>query len=362
MASAPLPITIQEFVSQNPLNTEDVLEDFGINSTPIKAAIARGHDIVFDITYSSIPISDHAQIGKNVTGVMKLKAFCDAKSIPFSFDMAKVVFGVKINFSIWLNDKTMPFSSSIEDILGLFAEQSHTVVSFVALTLAYDNIEISRSNILERAFEYQSYGLPPVRSSKSVILIRAMNTQNQSAIPSIPNFSWKAISSPSPSPAPHVAPSPIPSMVQIPEDEENVVEQNVSSAEDKSFKYQGRLRRRLFGTGPPPVSVDATYNGKPNGKQPYGWVQSFAKFWSNGEAGIEINGEKVKIPENDRFRRFTGFALKFHPRVIGKKVNDPEVISFMQEELGSHFPAWNKYDWSKIVLNQPFPENPPMKS
>jgi len=334
---APLPITIQEFVKKNPLNTEEVLEEFEITSTPINAAIALGHDIVFDVTYSSTPIEDHTQIGKNVTGIMKLNTFCDAKGIPFFFDMAKVVFGVKITFSIWLKEKSMPFSSSIKEILDMFAEQSHNVVALVALTLAYDNIEISRFSILERAFDYQSYGLPPVISSKSVILTKALN-------PTVQTFT----------------PSPIPSLVQIPED---IGVQNDPS-EDGQYRHQGRLRhqRYLYGTGAPPVSVEAIYNDKPPEKPPVR-VQSWVRFNANGEKGIEINGEKTVIPLTDRYRRYLSFVMTNHPTAKGKKVDDPEVIAFMREELGNHFTDWNRYDWTRIVLNQPFPdENPPMKS
>jgi hypothetical protein len=312
---------------------------------------------------------------------MKLKNFFDKKGIPFSFDMAKVVFGVNISFSIWLNDKVMPFIASIEDVIARIAPQTHNIASFVALTLAYDEMEISLSNVLERAFEYQAYGLPPVRSSKSVILTRAMNprasivqpTSNVQPTSSIPNFSWKAISSPSPSPAPHSAPSPIPSLVQIPEDEsedeseykEEAPVPSAAQANEKPWQTQGRTRRQIFGAGPAPLSLpaDSTYNGKPTGKQPFGWVQEFKKFWDNGELGIETNGVRVKVPENDRFRRYTGFVTKFHPKVSGKNPNNPVVISFMKEQLGEHFTRWNQFDWDKIDLKQPFPEeNPPMKS
>jgi len=288
---------------------------------------------------------------------------------------------VNISFSIWLNDKVMPFIASIEDVIARIAPQTHNIASFVALTLAYDEMEISLSNVLERAFEYQAYGLPPVRSSKSVILTRAMNprasivqpTSNVQPTSSIPNFSWKAISSPSPSPAPHSAPSPIPSLVQIPEDEsedeseykEEAPVPSAAQANEKPWQTQGRTRRQIFGAGPAPLSLpaDSTYNGKPTGKQPFGWVQEFQKFWDNGELGIETNGVRVKVPENDRFRRYTGFVTKFHPKVSGKNPNNPVVISFMKEQLGEHFTRWNQFDWDKIDLKQPFPEeNPPMKS
>ena len=395
-ASALESIPIYEFVKQNPLNIEDVLEDFGINSTPIKVAIAHGHEIAFDITYSSMPIEDEAKIGKNVRGLKKLKKFSDEKRIQFSFDMDKVDFGVNITFSIWLlNDKTVPFLSSIEDVIARVAPQTQTVAIFVALTLAYDKMEISMENLLVRSFEYQDYGLPPVRSSKSVILTKALNPPTSIIQPtaSIPNFSWKTISSPTPSPA-LMAPSPVPSLVQIPEDEldeskdeskneskdesknefqgeQEAIIQSAAQADEKSWQTQGRPRkfqdkpRQIVGAGPAPVSlsVESTYNGNPIGKQPFGWVQDFRKFWDNGELGIETNGVRVKVPELDRFRRYTGFVTKFHPKVSGKNPNNPIVLSFMKEALGDHFTRWNQYDWDKIDLKQPFPEeNPPMKS
>jgi hypothetical protein len=87
----------------------------------------------------------------------------------------------------------------------------------------------------------------------------------------------------------------------------------------------------------------------------------FNKFYKNGEAGIGTNG--IKVPENDRLRRYTAFALKFHPDISGKKPNDPKVVKFMEEQMGSLFATWNKYDWTKINLKEPFPEtNPPLKS
>lgn len=379
-AAAMAPITIQEFVKQNPLNIEKVLEDFGINSTPIKVAIAHGHEIAFDITYSSIPIEDEAQIGKNVKGLMRLKKFSNEKGIQFSFDMAKVDFGMNIIFSIWLNDKAVPFLPSIEDVIARVAPQTQTVAIFVALTLAYDKMEISMENLLVRSFEYQHNGLPPVRSSKSVILTKALNPPASIIQPtsSIPNFSWKTISSPTPSPA-LMAPSPVPSLVQIPEDEldeskdeskdefqgeQEAIIQSAAQADEKSWQTQGRPRK-IVGAGPAPVSlsVESTYNGNPIGKQPFGWVQDFRKFWDNGEFGIETNGVRVKVPELDRFRRYTGFVTKFHPKVSGKNPNNPIVLSFMKEALGDHFTRWNQYDWDKIDLKQPFPEeNPPMKS
>jgi hypothetical protein len=363
-ASAPLDLTIQQYVEQNPLVTEYNFDGFGINPMLFEMAINLEHEIRFKISYTSNQIENHTQIGKNVTDVMKLKALCDGKKIPFNFDMAKVVFEFKITFSIWLKEKSMPFSSSIKDILDMFAEQSHNVVTFVALALAYDNIEICRSSILDRAFNYQLYGLPPLRSYESVILTKALNPPIQVLTPFNPNFSCEAIS-PIPSLVPEDGPEDIRVHHEPSEDGPEDIRVQHNPSEDGQYQYPGRRRhqRYIYGAGLPPVSVDAIYNDKPIEKQPFR-VQSWGVFNSNGEKGIvNFNGEKTVIPLNERFRRFTSFVMTNHPPVRGKRIDDQEVIAFMRNELGNHFGDWNKFDWSKINLSYPFPaENPPMKS
>jgi hypothetical protein len=311
-AQASAQVSIKRFVTENPLNIEDVLQDLGINSTPIKVAIAYGHGIAFQLTYSTIKIDDEAQIGKNTKDRKKLMLFSNQHKIQFSFENDKDDFVGNFSFYIWLNDKIMPFTSSIDDIISRVAPQSHNVCSFVALTLAYDEMDITISNVLNRAYDYQNYGLPPMRSSSSIILTKPLNIPTSS----ISNFYLKTVNSPILSPVQVAPPSilppvqvappsilspvqvappsilspvqvahPLPSMVQISKDDASKPENEVDESEDevdesedevdesedekellvqsavqtneKPWQTQGRSRRQTFGATSVPSAAQA---------------------------------------------------------------------------------------------------------
>jgi len=357
-------IPIQEYIVQHPIIIDDVLTRFGIDTTPFLVAISEGHDIIIKSVYSEIPIDDDATIGKNVTDIIRLREFFTKHNIPHALDLAKGIFGVKISFLIWLKDKSMPFYESIHEFMNQVSLQSHTVASFVALTLAYDNLELNIDNFTTRAYKYQDYALPPVRPSTAVILARGMTTPtilaNQAthpthatqAIPAIPTHpifgGWQAISSPAlspaPSPAPVIASSPIPALMQIPEE---IPSGEATANPDEGYtqiqrKHRARvepLPKEYVGAGPPPVSVavGSTYNGIKSQK---GGILNFQTFWENGERGID----GVVVPEEERFRKYTRFALNFHKDFYKKELTptDEIVQKYMKENLGPHYPAWAK--------------------
>jgi len=367
--------TIHQFAEQHPLNIEDVLSAFNIKSIPLLVAILHDHEVTIQISPTQ-KIIDKEKIGSNAIALVKLRDFLSQKGIQLNFDMANIINEIDIHYTIWVSEKPQPFFESIKDVLEKFSPSQHNIVGFIALTLAYDqimrkpedtnNYDITVANIWERDFLYQDYKIPPLKKVNYSFLVK--NEMSQT----IPNFGWHAISSPAPSPGPMMNPSPIPTLLKIPE--ESAMENVVQAEPENTWKQQGRLRhqklmssngyvpgRQLVGASDtPPISVPvgSTYNGKPTGGS-Y-WVMKFDKFFKNGETGIGPTG--VKIPENDRLRRYTAFVIKNHPEIEGKKVDDPKVIQFLKAEMKEHFVEWNKYDWTKINLKEPFPENPPLKA
>ena len=341
-ASSAQVIPIQEYIVQHPIIIDDVLTRFGIDTTPFLVAISEGHEIIIKSVYSEIPTTDHATIGKNVTDIIQLSEFFAKHNIPHALDMAKGIFGMKVSFLIWLKDKPTPFYESIHEFMNQVSLQSHPVASFVALTLAYDNLELNIDNYTKRAYKYQDYALPPVRPITAVILARGMSFQGSQAIPTNPIFGgWQAISSPglspAPSPAPMTASSPIPILMQIPEEISS--SQEIVNQDEGFTQIQRKLRKQYAGAGPPPVSVaiGSTYNGIKSQK---GGIRDFQIFWENGERGID----GVVVPEEERFRKFTRFALNFHKDFAGKGLTCEHKIvqEYMKENLGTHYPAWAK--------------------
>ena len=370
-ASSAQNIPIQEYIVQHPIIIDDVLTRFEIDTTPFLVALSEGHDIIIESVYSEIPIDDNTTIGKNVTDIIQLREFFTKHNIPHALDLAKGIFGVKVSFAIWLKDKPTPFYESIHEFMNQVSPQSHTVASFVALTLAYDNLELNIDNYTKRAYKYQDYALPPVRPITAVILSRGMiiptiqathttqatrATQATRTTPTNSIFGgWQAISSPAlspaPSPAPMIASSPIPALMQIPEE---ISSGETTANPDEGYtqiqrKHRARVQyhppsieplpKEYVGVGPPPLSVavGSTYNGIKSQK---GGILNFQTFWENGERGID----GVFVPEEERFRKYTRFALNFHKDFYKKELtpNDEIVQKYMKENLGPHYPAWAK--------------------
>jgi hypothetical protein len=342
-ASSAQVIPIQEYIVQHPIIIDDVLTRFEVNMTPFLVAISEGHDIIIYCSYSEIPTTDHATIGKNVTDIIQLSEFFAKHKISCVLDMAKGIFGMKLSFCIWLNDKPMPFFESINEFMSQVSLQSHTTASFIALTLAYDNLELNIDNFTKRAYQYQNHGLPPVRPSTAVILNIGMKPAPLSPAllshaPLSPALLSHAPLSPAPlsyAPLSYAPLSPAPMMENLEENPSG--EAIVNSDEGFTQIQRNKPRKQYVGAGPPPVSVPI--GSSHNGSRPQkGGICDFQKFWENGERGIE----GVVVPEEERFKKYTRFALNFHKDFTGKGLTpEHEIVQkYMQENLGLHYPAW----------------------
>jgi len=354
--------TIHDFASKLPKTDND-------DEIVIVASKAMEATITIKVQGKKNPdVSDAAIVGRNVQGFLNMKALCERNKLPSPMaEITEVIGGFDTIIEIWLRPYTPPFPT---DFLKDFHQDSSEAVILTAITLALKKEPLTKEAIILKAFSLHKYGIPPVLSADAVRLQRPVFTD-----PIYDAFARHVVSPfqrnpTTPSPVHFrdavmqnmcggAAPSPI-QYLQIPED----IRVPNDTTEDGQFQRPGRRRhqRYLYGSGEPPISVEAIYNDKDE-KQPIR-VRSWVKFNADGGKGIEnSNGEKIVIPLNERFRRFTGFVMAHHLPVKGKKIDDPEVIDFMRQELGNHFGDWNKFDWSKINLFQPFPaENPPMKS
>jgi hypothetical protein len=143
---------------------------------------------------------------------------------------------------------------------------------------------------------------------------------------------------------------------------QNIGIQQEEPKEQKSpseWQVQGR-RRHIYGAAanPPSSVLTDSYNGKR--QEGGGWIMKFSEFWKSGETGERTYG-KV-IPPLERYRRYTNQVQRTHESLKGTDPFDPSFLDYMKKELGEHFAEWSKYDWSKIDLRNPFPENPPLRS
>lgn len=361
--------TIYDFASKLPQNilqneSEDVLV----------ASIAMRATITIKVQGIKNPEpSDAAMIVKYVQEFVNLQTFCEKNSLSSpKAEIPEVIGGFTTIIEIWLKPFKAPFTT---DFLEDFHQDSSEAVILTAITLALKKEPLTKEAIIIKSVSLQKYGIPPVLSADAVRLQRPVVSTEQEYDP----FARHVVSPlqrypTTPSPVPFrdavmhnmcvgAAAVQLPStsspelLVQIPEEEP--VSTQVKN--EGNFQFQGRQRRQIgagprqfFGVGPRPSSLPTgcSYNGESNERN-YG-VQDFKTFW--------MRGEEKSVPPQERFRKYTGFALKFHKELQGLSIDNPKVVEVMQKLLGEHFTDWNSYDWPKIDFKNPMPENLPMRS
>jgi hypothetical protein len=341
---------LSEFVDQNPLNNEgvlDILTSFKIHPVTFMLA-TKYHRVEFEAVYDDKIITDGSEIGINFKLRNQFAALLKEYNIPFSFEMAKCNLHVTLLLRIILNDGIMPFDEAIREILENFAEQSHIVVKFVALTLAYEALEVTIKEIVWRSWCYQEIGLPPTRSSNSIILIKGPPSSHMHTIPV---FGWRPIRTPDIQMA-----SPVPSLTEPPHVHMKKNSENISVSEQddgwsapvqrkKSSPAQMRKNeggsapermREIHGVGSRPDSVIANYN--PTYYPKSDGISPFDSYFSKGKAGIK----GVIRKDEEIYKDWTAHYLAHHHKFAGRSPSDPEVRSDLQIRLGPHYNEWVK--------------------
>ena len=316
--------SLKEYVDQNPLNFEEVLVALsGFKKfEPITFMVGlKYHRIEIDTNYGENPIIDAAEIGRNFNERPKISKFLNDHAIPILFDITKSNLEATLELRVFLNDEPMPFDESIGDIYKYFAEQSHIMVRFIVLVMAYENtaktenilntenIESTIREIVWRAFVYQKIGLFPLRSSDSIILVRGTSSPFQH---SLPNFSWRPVTTPV-----QEAPSPM---------------ETIFSGKDAEG-YTLVNRRKLYGSGPAPLSLVASYNPRNDDG-----IAKFEDYFTKGKAGIR----GVIIPDVEIYTNYTTHFLKKHHTLANKEPSDEAVHKEMKKRLGAHYNEWVK--------------------
>lgn len=343
---------IEDFARQNPI-PEKLAGIPGINL--LFAALAMHHAVEVKIisAVSDVGIDD-AELGRNVRLLNTLKKLKGIVFVPYHEELLEN--GFTISFKVVLDLLSKPPFDDTQIVSGV-AEDSHAAIICAALAQVYAGKPYDLNTLLIGSFhEFQKYGLPAFISADAVrISISGMVTE-----PIYDVFARQSVVSPfRPAQSPFLtAPSPVPFETPLKMDVPVSGETTIQSKPE--WQKQGRRRHIVGASTEPPVSVRAdSYNGKrPDGGN--GWIMRFPDFWKSGETGDRTNGKVV--PPNERFRMFTRKVKSDHETLKGKDPLDPDFVQYMKKELGDHFTEWIKYDWSKMDLHQPFPENPPMKS
>ncbi len=302
--------TLPEFIAQLP-QTEEIPIVLGDTSV-ILAALIVGAKISLVVTGTENPqLTDAATIGANVQSFLKLKEWCEKKSITMpATDITEIVGGFEVNNQISLDSAVIPFQVELSYIRA----ESKKAASFAVLVCALASKPIDETSIIIEAFKLQKHGLAP--------LVNAAITLSPKFDPAVAAYDPFSRNVVSPFPPRSVMPSPVPFLIAVktnqavppsaevaPEqhiEEENEEEEPIVQEQPFTEVVSKKKVREFFGaSGSPPKSMPAgaVYNPRVKGK-----IAAWTSFKEGGIARdrklTEIFGDWIKfvLQNHDQFK------------------------------------------------------------